>query len=143
MSDAGTGAPKRIPIREGLFTEAADDAGPMLVGSRCRETAEIFFPRESMNPSTMKEGTLEDHTFDGQGRLIAWTTIGRGLPGFDSPYAMGVIALDAGPTFIAQLHGWQGRALRAGQRVKLVIDRIKTEKNGSVVVGPKFEPSEG
>lgn len=133
---------KRLPIREHLFIERAADGRPRLIGSRCRETGEVFFPRETMNPVTMKEGTLEDHEFDGAGALVAWTVIGRGMAGFDSPYAMGTFVLDAGPSFIAQLHGWQDKSLRAGQRVSLVIDRIKTEKDGTVVIGPKFRPEE-
>jgi hypothetical protein len=133
---------KRSPIRDRLFVEAASDGRPRLIGSRCRETGQVFFPRETMNPVTMKEGTLEDHEFDGAGTLVAWTVIGRGLPGFDSPYAMGTLQLDAGPSFIAQLHDWQGKSLRVGQRVALVIDRIKTEKDGTAVVGPKFRPEE-
>lgn len=133
---------KRQPIRDGLFIEAPGDGRPRLLGSRCRETGQVFFPRETMNPVTMRDGTLEDHAFDGGGTLVAWTAIGRGLPGFDSPYAMATVELDAGPSFIAQLHEWQGRSLRAGQRVELVIERIKTEKDGTVVVGPKFRPLE-
>jgi len=142
MSAPSDGAAKRVPIRDGLFIENADDGRPRLIGSKCNETGQVFFPRETMNPVTMKSGTLEDHQFDGAGTLIAWTVIGRGLPGFDSPYAMGTLALDAGPSFIAQLHAWQGKSLRAGQRVALVIDRIKTEKDGTVITGPKFCPQE-
>ena len=74
--------------------------------------------------------------------LVAWTVVARGLPGFDSPYALGTIALDAGPSFIGQLHDWQGKALRAGMRVRLAIGRIKNEKDGTEVVGPKFVPVE-
>ena len=139
---ASTEGTKRAPIREGLFIEAAEDGRPRLVGSRCRETGQVFFPRETMNPVTIREGTLEDFAFDGAGTLVAWTVIGRGLPGFDSPYAMGTIQLDAGPSFIAQLHDWRSLTLRAHQRVALVIERIKTEKDGTVVVGPKFQPQE-
>ena len=133
---------KRIPIREGLFVEQTTDGRHQLVGSRCRETGQVYFPRETMNPVTMRDGTLEDHLFDGAGTLVAWTIIGRGLPGFDSPYAMATIQFDAGPSFIAQLHDWQSTTLKAGQRVELVIERIKTEKDGTVVIGPKFRPLE-
>jgi uncharacterized OB-fold protein len=73
---------------------------------------------------------------------VAWTVVGRGLPGFDSPYALGTIALDAGPGFIGQLHDWQGKALRPGMRVRLAIGRIRTEKDGAEVIGPKFVPVE-
>lgn len=128
-----------VPIRPDLFVEGSP---PKLVGSRDRETGQVFFPAEAMNPVTMTEGTLERHEFDGGGRLVAWTVIGRGLPGFDSPYALGTIALDAGPAFIGQLHDWQGKQLAPGMRVQLAIARIKAEKDGTEVVGPKFVPVE-
>ncbi len=134
-------AAARAPIRPDLFVERAG-AAPALVGSRDRETGQVFFPAEVMNPSTMREGTLERHEFDGAGRLVAWTVIGRGLPGFDSPYALGTIALDAGPGFIGQLHEWRGKTLRPGMRVRLAIARIKAEKDGTEIVGPKFVPVE-
>ena len=128
-----------VPIRPDLFVDGSE---PRLVGSRDRQTGQVFFPAEAMNPVTMAEGTLERHEFDGSGRLVAWTVIGRGLPGFDSPYALGTIALDAGPSFIGQLHDWQGKSLTPGMRVKLAIARIKAEKDGTEVVGPKFVPVE-
>lgn len=130
-------APARKPIRANLFVEG--DA-PQLVGSRDRETGEVFFPAETMNPVTMREGTLEPCTFDGAGTLVSWTVVGRGLPGFDSPYALGTIQFDAGPSLIAQLHDWQGKTLAPGMRVRLTIARIKAETDGSEVVGPKFVP---
>lgn len=127
------------PIRPDLFVDAVV---PRLVGSRDRVTGEVFFPAEAMNPRTMQEGTLERHEFDGSGTLVAWTVIGRGMPGFDSPYALGTIQLDAGPGFIGQLHDWQGKTLRIGMGVKLTVARIKAEKDGAEVVGPKFVPLE-
>jgi len=134
-------APERMPIRLDLFAERPGGA-PVLVGSRDRETGQVFFPAELMNPVTMREGTLERHELDGAGTLVAWTVIARGAPGFDSPYALGTIALDAGPGFIGQLHDWQGKALRPGMRVRLAIGRIKAEKDGTEVTGPKFVPVE-
>ena len=129
----------RTPIRIDLFIEG--DV-PKLVGSRDRDTGEVFFPAEVMNPNTMCDGTLERHEFEGGGRLVAWTVIGRGMPGFDSPYALATVSLDAGPGLIGQLHNWQNKALKPGMRVRLVIERIKREKDGTEVIGPKFVPVE-
>jgi uncharacterized OB-fold protein len=126
-----------VAIRPDLFVEGDE---PRLIGSRDRHTGDVFFPAETMNPRTMQEDTLERHEFDGGGTLVAWTVIGRGMPGFDSPYALGTIQLDAGPGFIGQLHDWQGKSLKAGMRVRLAIARIKADKDGTEIVGPKFVP---
>lgn len=127
----------RVPIRDDLFV---DGDPPRLVGSRDRVSGEVFFPAEAMNPTTMTEGTLERHEFDGAGTLVAWTVIARGLPGFESPYALATIALDAGPGFVGRLHDWQGRRLAPGMRVRLAIGTIRTGKDGTEVIGPKFVP---
>jgi uncharacterized OB-fold protein len=134
------GAPaKRVAIRPDIVVEGNP---PLLVGSRDRITGQVFFPAEAMNPVAMTEGTLDRHTFEGSGRLVAWTVVARGLPGFDSPYALATVQLDAGPSLIAQLHAWQGKALRPGMRLALAVERIKSEKDGTEVIGPKFVPVE-
>jgi uncharacterized OB-fold protein len=88
----------------------------------------------------MREGTLSDYEFDGSGRIVAFTTVHRGISGFDSPYALAVVSLDAGPSFIGQLHDWQGQDLEIGQRVELVIAPIKRDAAGNEIIGPKFHP---
>jgi uncharacterized OB-fold protein len=93
-----------------------------------------------MNPITHHFGTLEPAEIDGTGRIVSFTVVARGLPGFASPYALAAIALDAGPTLIAQLEDWQDRKLAIGQPVDLVIGVIRTEKDGTRVIGPKFRP---
>ena len=81
--DAEAAAPRlpAVPVRANLFVDRCD-AAPSLVGSRDRETGQVFFPAETLNPQTMREGTLERHEFAGTGRLVAWTVVARGLPGF-------------------------------------------------------------
>lgn len=128
------------PLRSDLFVEGPP---PRLIGSRCRESGEIFYPVQTMNPVTHKVGTVERVEIDGAGTLVNFTRVLRGVPGFDTPFALGVIRLDAGPTLTAQLADWADVELRAGLRVELVIGQIKRDADGTVVVGPKFRPIEG
>jgi uncharacterized OB-fold protein len=94
-----------------------------------------------MNPNTRKPDTLENVEIDGAGRIVSFTTVQRSLPGFRSPYALAMIELDAGPSLIAQLDDWEEKPIGLGTRVDLVIGVIKTERDGTRVVGPKFRPS--
>jgi uncharacterized protein len=127
------------PIREGLYVE-----GPpaRLLGSRCRETGEVFYPAQVMNPTTSRAGTMESVELPGQGKLLNYAVVSRGLPGFESPYAMGIVKLAAGPTLTTQLHDWQGAQLRTGMDVELVIAPIRRDPDGTPVLGPKFRPVE-
>jgi uncharacterized OB-fold protein len=131
------------PIRANLFLAQGRDGRPKLLGSRCRETGQLFWPAEIMNPVTRRPDTLEPAEIDGNGKIVSFTTVARGLPGFPSPYTLAAIELDAGPSLIAQLDDWQSRKLDIGQRVDLVIGTIKTEKDGTRVIGPKFRPRVG
>lgn len=131
---------KTRPLRDDLFVEGEP---PRLVGSRCRETGQVFFPAQSMNPATHKVGTMERAEIDGNGVLVNFTRVLRGIPGFDTPFALGIIKLDAGPTLTAQLADWKDINLRAGLRVQLVIGPIKRDPDETVVMGPKFRALEG
>jgi hypothetical protein len=138
--ETAVGTPHRKPVRPNLFRDGPD--GPRLLGSRDRETGEVFWPAESVNPRTHRAGTMEPAEIEGAGRLVSWTVVARGLPGFASPYALACVQLDTGPSLIAQLEGWDAARLRIGGRVALTIGTIRTEKDGTLVIGPKFRPVE-
>jgi len=127
-------------IREGLFT---DGASPELLGSRCRETGELFYPAQAMNPVTHRPGTMEPALLGRTGTLLNFGVVSRAAPGFSSPYAMGIIALDSGPVLTTQLEHWQASALQTGMAVELVVGTICTRPDGLPVVGPKFQPVRG
>jgi len=131
----------RLPIRPGLFIEHPDPSkGASLIGCRCRECGNTFFPKEEICPVCIKEGTLDEILLDGKGKLVSFTRVLRPIPGFDSPYALGCIELEAGPVLIAQLEDWQGLDLEMDMPVELVIGEIKRDKDGNTIIGPKFRP---
>ncbi|MEW6262704.1 MAG: OB-fold domain-containing protein [Thermodesulfobacteriota bacterium] len=134
---AKAGQPSQIPIWPNLFTYAADGA-PRLICSRCRECRQTFYPQEAMCPACHQEGTLERVEVDGRGRLISFSRVTRGLPGYDSPYCLACVELDEGPALIAQLEEWRDQELKIGLPVSLVIGRIKVDPKGNTLLGPKF-----
>ena len=137
MSDQVTSP--AVPVREGIFTRDSD-GGDRLIGSRDRVTGQFFWPPERINPVTKEANTLEPAESKGDGRIVSWTIVRRGLPGFASPYALAAIKLDDGPSLIAQLEDWEEPDLKIGAPVSLVIGTVRTEKDGTVVEGPKFRP---
>lgn len=124
-------------IKDDLFV---DGPPAKLLGSRCRETGELFYPARVMNPTTHKEGTLETVQLPSQGVLLNFSIIGRAAAGFESPYAMGIIRLQDGPTLTTQLADWQGVELRTGMDVEFVVGPIRHDPDGTTVLGPKFRP---
>jgi uncharacterized OB-fold protein len=129
-----------IPIRKNLFSFGPDGA-PRLICSRCKECGGTFYPKlEEICPSCIKEGTLEIVEIGGRGRIVAFTQVARPLPGFDMPYVLAYVELDGGPSLVAQLEDWQDADLEINMPVDLVIGRIKQQKDGAIVIGPKFRP---
>ena len=99
-----------------------------LMGSRNRETGEVFVPPRPIDPGT-HGNNMEWVELSGRGTLAAFTSVYIGTSamidaGYDrkKPYVAGVVELEEGPRISAQIlgldaarpdMGWIGRPLRA------------------------------
>ena len=99
-----------------------------LMGSRNRETGEVFVPPRPIDPKTHGE-EMEWIELSGRGKLAAFTSVYIGTTamidaGYDrtKPYVAGIVELEEGPRISAQLLGvdgkqpdinWIGRAVQA------------------------------
>lgn len=99
-----------------------------LMGSRNRETGEVFVPPRPIDPQT-HSADMEWAELSGRGTLAAFTSVYIGTTamidaGFDrtKPYVAGIVELAEGPRISAQLVGvdgkqpdiaWIGRPVRA------------------------------
>jgi len=128
------------PIRDQLYVEGPP---PRLIGSCCSETGEYFYPAQVMNPATQRAGTMETVEITGEGILINYSVVSRAAPGFESPYAVCIVRLDAGPVLTTQLSDWKDADLHTGMRVELVIGPIRRADDGTTLLGPMFRPKVG
>lgn len=99
-----------------------------LMGSRNRETGEIFVPPRPLDPTTHSQD-MEWIELSGRGTLAAFTSVYIGTSamiaaGYDrtNPYLAGIVTLEEGPRVSAQILGldskrpdidWIGRPMRA------------------------------
>lgn len=99
-----------------------------LMGSRNRETGEVFVPPRAIDPRTFSEA-MEWVELSGRGTLAAFTAVYIGTTamidaGYDrtKPYLAGIVELEEGPRISAQILGldpaqpdltWIGRPLQA------------------------------
>lgn len=86
-----------------------------LMGSRNRETGEVFVPPRPIDPRTHDEA-MEWVELSGRGKLAAFTSVYIGTSamidaGYDrtKPYVAGIVELAEGPRISAQLLGADGR----------------------------------
>jgi len=73
---------KARAIRDDLFVEGPP---PRLPGSRCRETGEVFYPAQVMNPVTHRAGTVERVELSGEGTLLNFSKVSRPFPVLNLP----------------------------------------------------------
>lgn len=115
-----------------------------LVGTKCLTCSQTFFPPKSFCPECRRKGQLTDFQFSGDGRIESFTIIRTAPKGFESqtPYAVGIIALDEGAKVIGQIVG-DVEIVDCGKKVKKVFRRISEDgKEGVISYGVKFELTE-
>ncbi len=139
----GEAVRQRVPIEPGFFT-IPDEPGqsPRLLGSRCRDCGEHFFPRRPVCARCLAEGT-EDVLLGPEGNLYTWTYVH--FPLFNSQraehggYGVGQIDLPEGPRIQCVLSGGPDD-FRIGMPMRLELETLREDAEGQDVVIFRFRP---
>ena len=127
-----------------------DGARPTLVGSRCADCGEVYFP-SAANCTRCLGTRLEPHDLGSSGVLWSWTIQGFcPKPPYDSgetaesfrPYGVGYVEMPSGIKVEARLTSADPAVLRIGMRMALTLVPYKLRENGERVSTFAFEPSE-
>ena len=136
----------QIPVVEGLFAETAD--GPRLLGSKCVNCETPYFPKAAICHSpSCTDSKLEDAEFGPNGTLWSYTLQYYPPPPpakYDEPfepYALGLIDLPEGLRVLSKVIAPDLEAIKVGEGVELVIDKLHTNAEGNEVVTFKFKQS--
>jgi uncharacterized OB-fold protein len=78
------------------------------------------------------------------GILVSFAVMQVGPPDFPPPYIIGYVKLEEGPVIFTPITGCEARddALDIGQKMEIVIEKIKEDGKGNNVIGWKFKPVE-
>jgi uncharacterized OB-fold protein len=135
----------RVPIAEGLFTEAAE--GPRLLGSRCASCETPYFPRSAVchNPEG-RESKMEEASFGPRGTL--WSCAIQNYPPpaparYEepyTPYALGMVDMPEGLRVLGRISTDDPEGVEVGTEVELVLERLYLDENGNEVITWKFRP---
>ncbi len=131
-----------IPLMEGLFTMSATDGQSRLIGGKCSKCGKRFFSRRAICPQCFSEEKIEEILLSTRGKIYAFTTV-RIPPslGFEVPYSYGYVDLVEDDIRVpAMFTGYKSGQLRIGMEVTLVIDKLRTDKEGNEIIGYKFRP---
>ena len=133
----------RVPIEAGYF-RVPDGAGepPVLLGSRCPNCGEVFFPRRMVCAKCLHEGT-DDVELGPRGTLYTWTYVH--VPLFAKKdaavdaYGVGQVDLPEGPRVQAILTGGPDD-FEIGMELELDLETLGPDKEGNDVVIYRFKP---
>ena len=117
---------------------------PYLIGSTCISCGRSFFPRRSVCPDCLKQGTMEEKALSRLGGLFTYYVSMVAPLGFQAPFAAGYIDLPEGVRVYAPLTGFDllRTSLRLGTKMELIVDKIYEDEHGNDVIGYKFKPCE-
>jgi uncharacterized OB-fold protein len=127
-------------VHDGLFR--VDDEGSVrLLGGYSPSSGHHHFPRLPACPYSGAEDVqpveLPDH-----GTLWGWTAVTAPPPGYEGevPFGFGVVELTNGLRVIARLTESNPSRLAFGMEMRLVVERLHTDDDGTDVLTYAFEP---
>jgi len=118
--------------------------GPLLMGTKCEPCGRVFFPKKQVCPQCFGDD-LVSVPLSRKGVLHSYASSVMGPEGMEKPYLIGFIDLPEKIKLFSLITGCDssGEALKMGMDMEMVIEKIKTDKDGNDVLGYKFRPVEG
>jgi uncharacterized OB-fold protein len=132
--------PDARPVAPDLFVATPD--GVRLVAGRCRTCARHHFPASPVCPWCGADGAAREPVGP-TGRLWLWTVVTSRPPGYRGtlPFGFGVVEIDGiGLRVVTRLTETRCDALREGLPMRLVVDALCTDEDGTPVQTWAFAP---
>jgi len=133
---------KQVPCREGLWsTPLAADGKPQLIGSKCSQCGEVFFP---VNPVCVncQNQTMNEIKLSRRGKVWSFSAIMLPPPRYkgEVPFHLGYVELPEGIKIWTRILKAEVGGLQVGQEVELEIDIMEEDDEGNEVLGYCFVP---
>jgi uncharacterized OB-fold protein len=127
------------PITPGLFRDSGD--GPRLLAGHCAACTRSHFPATDVCPYC-GEAPCELREVGPHATLFLFTTITSQPPGYRGPlpYGFGVVELVEGMRVVTRLTETDATRLRPGLPMRLVVEPLYTDEDGTPVVTYAFAP---
>jgi len=138
MSEAVTER-KQVPLK-GARLRLGDS--PALLGSRCPQCGEHFYPPRYVCLNCFHEG-LEEVALSTHGELYTFTIARAALPGtlMTPPYVIAQVRLPEGVSVATVLTDVDPETVRIGMPLELVVEKALVDSEGNDLMTFKFRPA--
>lgn len=124
------------PIWAGLLDE--DKAGPFLIGGRCGKCGFMTLGIRNTCPECWESGSMSAVPVGRRGELYSYTVLHTVPQGYSEPFAAGYVDIEGGIRVFAHLE-MSTSTLRIGAKVSLTAAPLRTDKDGTPLVGPLYK----
>ena len=131
-----------VPLRDGMFRMPGRlDSPAGLLGDRCRNCGEAFFPRRVFC-AACSSGEMQDDEFSSTGTIETFTVVHQQPPNsvMEPPYAIVRVRLDGGPSVQTVVPTEDIEGVCIGGRAALLVRRLKEDEAGNTVVSFMARP---
>jgi len=131
--------PEPRPIADGLFRITPD--GPRLLAARCDGCGKLHFPASESCPYC-GGASCHEAALAGTGLLFLYTVVKSAPPGYRGPlpYGFGIVELPEGLRVVTRLTEPDAARLRRGQAMRLVVEPLFNDDDGTPVLSYAFAP---
>ena len=149
MTTAKATEKKRVPIKEGLFTQPLASLEKVrLKGSRCRSCGEVFLGK-AVACENCQGRDMEDVVLSNKGKLYTYSVVRHRPPGDYIgpdpfvPYAVGLVELPEGVRIMSVLTDCDIEKIKIGTNLELAVMKLYEDAEGNEIITYKFRPAKG
>jgi uncharacterized OB-fold protein len=141
IEKTGVSNRKKLSINERLFRLPAPGEEPHLIGVKCKNCGELFFPERTRCTNCFAE-EMEQVALSKKGKIYTYTIVHHATPGYTgpTPYAVGAIELPEGIVILSPLAQFNFEKLKIGMEVELAIEKLYENEKGDEIFSYKFGP---
>jgi len=113
-----------------------------LIGSKCLNCNQEFFPKRIVCPNCRRKGKLVDKEMPRKGKIYSFTKVFVAPEGYEdqTPYYIAIIELENKVKLLAQLADAKDEEVKIGAKVEKVFRRIIVpNETGLISYGYKFK----
>lgn len=142
MADAPAAEKTRRPIVP--FLKIPDDPAqaPYLMGSRCKNCGAVYLGSRMACSKCFATQPMDEVKLSDRGELHVFSIVHQSAPGIPTPYVAAIVDLPEGVSVRCNIQGVEPDPgnLKFGMPVRLVTEKIRTDREGNDVIAFSFKP---